>query len=257
MNIITRYMTNNRYYRNPIFKPKGLMLHSTGTPCPIAQNYIDNYNKPTSTVGVHGFIESSGDVYRTLPDVIAGHCGGSANNLYLGFEMCEPATIEYTGGATFIDHSPQVTYLHVLKTYQTAVELFTSLCREHSIDPSKPNLIISHSEGHKLGIASNHADVEHLWGKFNLTMNEFRNDIIKALKQSASIHPTAPTFTPYMVKVLPPVLNIRTGAGIEYPTCGHITDQGVYTIVDQNKSWGKLKSGAGWISLDYCRRATS
>lgn len=39
---------------------------------------------------------------------------------------------------------------------------------------------------------------------------------------------------------------------------GCITDKGTYTIVAESKGqgsdkgWGKLKSGAGWISLDYC-----
>ena len=38
---------------------------------------------------------------------------------------------------------------------------------------------------------------------------------------------------------------------------GCITDRGVYTIVAESDGqgaakWGKLKSGAGWISLDYC-----
>ena len=38
---------------------------------------------------------------------------------------------------------------------------------------------------------------------------------------------------------------------------GCIKDKGIYTIVAESKGqgatkWGKLKSGAGWISLDYC-----
>ena len=37
--------------------------------------------------------------------------------------------------------------------------------------------VCSHSEGHQLKIASNHADVEHWWVKHNKTMDDFRQDV--------------------------------------------------------------------------------
>lgn len=63
---------------------------------------------------------------------------------------------------------------------------------------------------------------------------------------------------PYKVKVNDAtVLNIRKGAGTNFAVTGKISDNGIYTIVQEAvgtgaKKWGKLKSGAGWISLDYC-----
>ncbi len=70
---------------------------------------------------------------------------------------------------------------------------------------------------------------------------------------------TTEAFTPYLVKVTASVLNIRKGAGTNYGTNGAIRDKGVYTIVAEStgkgaSKWGKLKSGAGWISLDYTKR---
>ncbi|MCL1825059.1 MAG: N-acetylmuramoyl-L-alanine amidase [Betaproteobacteria bacterium] len=65
------------------------------------------------------------------------------------------------------------------------------------------------------------------------------------------------TFT---VRVTASVLNIRTGPGTNYGANGSINKEGVYTIVEtcsgigSTKGWGKLKSGAGWISLDYATR---
>lgn len=59
----------------------------------------------------------------------------------------------------------------------------------------------------------------------------------------------------FKVKVIDDSLNIRKGAGTNYAKTGCITDHGIYTIVQVNGtfgksgSWGKLKSGAGWISL--------
>ena len=62
------------------------------------------------------------------------------------------------------------------------------------------------------------------------------------------------SFTPYLVKVTATALNIRKGAGTNYGVVGCIKDKGVYTIVEEKNGWGKLKSGAGWISLSYTQK---
>jgi len=61
---------------------------------------------------------------------------------------------------------------------------------------------------------------------------------------------------PYKVKVTANALNIRSGAGVQYKSNGCITDKGVYTIVAEDKSgqWGKLKSGKGYIHLNYTKK---
>ena len=66
-------------------------------------------------------------------------------------------------------------------------------------------------------------------------------------------------FASYMVKVTDAALNIRAGAGVANSITGVIRDYGCYTIVAETKTsdgetWGKLKSGAGWINLRYTRR---
>ena len=70
---------------------------------------------------------------------------------------------------------------------------------------------------------------------------------------------SASTATSYLVKVTTDVLNIRKGPGTNYGTNGAIRDKGTYTIVAEStgagaSKWGKLKSGAGWISLDYTKK---
>ncbi len=59
-------------------------------------------------------------------------------------------------------------------------------------------------------------------------------------------------FKSYIVRVTADALNIRKGPGTNYAIVGVIRDKGSYTIVEENGTWGKLKSGAGWISLNYC-----
>ena len=66
--------------------------------------------------------------------------------------------------------------------------------------------------------------------------------------------PSGATFTPYLVRITASVLNIRKGPGTTYAVTGQIKDRGVYTIVEQKGNWGRLKSGAGWISLSYTKK---
>lgn len=74
--------------------------------------------------------------------------------------------------------------------------------------------------------------------------------------------PAAPAetsdFKSYTVKITVTNLNIRSGPGTNNASKGYIKP-GVYTIVSEATGqgatlWGKLKSGAGWISLDYAKR---
>ena len=55
---------------------------------------------------------------------------------------------------------------------------------------------MSHQEGHKKGLASNHGDVGHIWDKFGLTMQQFRKDIKAAMEGS----PAADSLTAIMGK---------------------------------------------------------
>ena len=120
----------------------------------------------------HGFIgllkDGSVGTYQTLPwDMVAWHSGGTANNSYIGVEICE-------------DDTNSLDYLK--KVYKEAVELFAYLCKEYKLDPMKDGVVICHSEGAKRGIASNHSDVIHWWKKHGITMDDFRRDIAAELE---------------------------------------------------------------------------
>lgn len=57
----------------------------------------------------------------------------------------------------------------------------------------------------------------------------------------------------FLVQVTIKDLYIRSGAGTGYKKKGFIKP-GVYTIVETSGNWGKLKSGKGWICLDYVKK---
>ena len=66
---------------------------------------------------------------------------------------------------------------------------------------------------------------------------------------------------PYLVKVSIADLNIRKGPGTNYDKTGKYTGIGTFTIMEERngqgsaKGWGRLKSGVGWISLDYATKS--
>lgn len=71
--------------------------------------------------------------------------------------------------------------------------------------------------------------------------------------------PSGENGCPYRVKVSTSCLNIRQAAGSDTKKVGAIIDEGVYTIVEEKQGvgatmWGRLKSGIGWISLDYVKK---
>lgn len=68
-----------------------------------------------------------------------------------------------------------------------------------------------------------------------------------------------PEFKPYIVQTTARVLNVRKGPGTDREIVSQIIGTGYFTIVAEAdgegaSKWGKLKSGAGWISLDYAEK---
>ena len=189
MNLIQNYLTQSGCYKaGKRITVKGLMIHSVGCPQPKADVFMKNWNRAEASACVHAIVEPDGDVYQLLPwDFRGWHCGGGANNTHIGVEMTEPATIKYTGGSNWTETGEgESTKNHVLATYRYAVELFAHLCQQFGLDSMADGVVISHSEGCKRGIASNHGDVEHLWSEFGLSMGQFRKDIKAAMEGSTA-----------------------------------------------------------------------
>lgn len=273
MKLVQSILTKNDCYKSGRkITVKGLMLHSVGCPQPNASVFVKNWNRSGLEACVHGFIDgNTGTVYQTLPWNHRGwHAGGAANNTHIGVEMCEPACIKYTSGANFTCSDLTTAKAVAKRTYEAAVELFASLCKQYGLDPMKDGVIISHREGCARGLASNHGDPEHLWNQLGTgyTMNGFRKAVQAAMKgggvtttpntEKPATGGTGATVKPYLVRVTIPDLYIRKGPGTNYGKNGFIKP-GVYTIVEERtgagaSKWGKLKSGAGWISLDYAKR---
>ena len=175
----TNFLTENECYRRGVkIRPCGVMVHSTGADNPSLSRYVggpgEGWNVGTPggrKVCPHAFIgrkpDGSVEAVQTLPWTMRGwHSGrgkyGSANDLgYIGFEICE-------------DDLSDKTYFEAV--YRKAVELTAMLCGQFHLDPKAQGVVICHSEGHRLGIASNHADVMHWFPRFGKNMDRFRAD---------------------------------------------------------------------------------
>lgn len=258
------YLTHNEcYISGERMTPAGIVVHSTGANNTSLKRYIgpndgklgeNKYNNHWNQVMdrqvcVHAFIGQLEDgtiaCYQTLPwDMVGWHSGsgnkGNANYMgYIGFEICE-------------DNLTDANYFNAV--YDMAAHLCAHLCTKYNIPIAK---VICHSEAASMGIASFHSDVMHWFPRFGKSMDTFRK-YVRTLVNGSSPAPTptptptpTPGFTPYRVRVTTDGLNYRSGPSTQYKVNGVITDRGVYTIVEENNGWGKLKSGAGWISLAF------
>ena len=91
------------------------------------------------------------------------------------------------------------------------------------------------------------------WQRFINMIKANLGETTQNTEQSASS-------TNYTVKINTADLNVRSGAGVNYPIVTTVHKNEVYTIVEEKMNgttkWGKLKSGAGWISLAYTIKPT-
>lgn len=186
------FTKNECYIIGKKIKPKGVFWHSTGANNPYLKRYVqpddgllgkniygnswNNFRPSGRKVCCHAFIgkleNGSIATYQTLPwDMRGWHAGsgrnGSANNDYIGFEICE-------------DNTRNKDY--AMAVYKEAVELSAYLCEMYKLDPLGKNVIIDHAEGARLGIASNHGDVRHWLGKYGITLDKMRKDIAAEMK---------------------------------------------------------------------------
>lgn len=204
MKIIQQHITKNKAYINNVNKadsryttfqqngPKGAVLHSVGAAQPSAKVFANYFNNPNLEASVHAVLQPDGTVYQLAPwNYRMWHVGGSANNTHIGIEMTEPDCIWYdTQNGYKLHIKDQAKALAFVKqTYAVAVELFAILCQKYHWNPLADGVIISHSEAHKRGWGSAHADPEHLWNAVGsgYTMHTFRNDVAKKLKEEPEL----------------------------------------------------------------------
>ena len=190
-NLKIKYMTKNDCYKvGRKITPKGIMIHSTAVPGVMAADWFSRWNKSykkretNRQVCVHAFLDDK-EIYQYLPWNHRGwHAGGEANNTHIGIEICEPSGFSYSNGFTMIGYDVKKNEVYFRKAWNNAVNICVELCKKYDLTEKE---IICHSEGHQLGIASNHADVMHWFPKHGENMDSFRNSISETLHANDEI----------------------------------------------------------------------
>ena len=220
-------MTQSTNYRDTDeIEVVGVLLHSTGANNPELRRYVqpdddapdaaewlaklgkniygNDYNHRSVQGGATGWLgrlaDGSVSFVQTLPwQFRPWTCGkgkyGSCNGISQGgkklgwiqFEICE-------------DNLKDENYFDAI--YRESCEVTAYLCRAFSLDPDgfvtingiDVPAVTCHADAHKLGFASNHADVNHWFSRYGKTMDVFRDHVSELL--------TADTLSPlYRVQV--------------------------------------------------------
>ena len=210
---------------------KGILWHSTGANNPTLKRYVqpsddapdreewlellgvnkynNDWNHITINAGLNCWIGklANGTVttIQTMPwDYRPWGCGsgskGSCNNGWIQFEICE-------------DDLTDKDYFE--KVYKEACEITAYLCDMFNIDPNgtvdyngiKVPTILCHYDSHKLGLGSNHGDIDHWFPKFGKSMKTAREDVAKLMNK---VQPAPEKVqTPYKVG---DAVSLRAGA---------------------------------------------
>ena len=206
-------------------KADGVVIcHSEGYQRGIASNHADvmhwfpKFGKSMDTFRA--------DVAKAMGSATGGNAGGSnsSGSAGTGNEIVKGSTVRLKRGAKTYDGDSLASFVYE---------------RDH---------VVSEISGDRCVITYNGVVVAAVR----------KSDLTLVNGGASTSKPTTPAFTPYTVKVSVTELRIRSGPGTDTAAQGFM-EPGVYTIVEEAdgpgaKRWGKLKSGAGWISLDYTER---
>lgn len=158
----------------------------------------------------------------------AWHCGNfSYNQRSIGIELANDKTA--SGNWHVSD-----------KTIETAIELIADICERNGIKELNYTGDLSGNLCMHCWVCSTSCPGPYLKTKFE----KIEKEVNKVLLEKS---------TPFMVRIRFTDLYIRTGAGTKYKEKGFIKP-GIYTITKVKGNWGKLKSGKGWICLDYVEK---
>lgn len=143
------------------------------------------------------------------------------------------------------------------KAYQSLIKLVADICKRNGIkklvwSTNKADRV-GHLNGCNMTVHRDYANKacpgDYLYNLHGQIAKEV-NALLNKKKETTT---TTNTFKSYKVQITATSLNIRKGAGTSYGKNGSVKKGEIYTIVNEKKNgsttWGKLKSGAGWIAL--------
>lgn len=229
--VIVDILPGGKVIPNTKITPTSITIHNTGNIGAAARNnhnYMKNCNQNGSRIASWHFTVDDKEIYQAQScNYKTFHAGNATgNNTSIGIEIC-----------MFNDKEKQ------RKAYANAIELVKILLKYYGWTVDK---VKRHKDW-----SGKHCPAWLIEGKFGYTWDWFKKQV--ASNQPAS---TPTSNDAFVVKVTVDSLNVRKGPGTSYAVVTSIKKGEAYTIVEVNGSWGKLKSGVGWINIsaNYVKR---
>ena len=237
---------NNNSSRNVAY----VVMHYTGNSKDTAKANANYFSGAGRNASAHFFVDNE-EIYQSveLRDT-AWHCGarsykhGSCRNANsIGIEMCCTA-----GNYRISD-----------KTKENAAYLCAFLCKMLGISAGGVDTyVLRHYDVTGKNCPAQMVSDSAEWQNFKNKVKSILGSSASTGGQQHTAQPTANNVAEYRVKINTDVLNVRIGPGTDYGIATQVKQGEVYTIVGEVKNgsttWGKLKSGAGYISLGYTQR---
>lgn len=247
---LSKYNQSSRYGN----KIKYIVIHYVGAVSSAKNNciYFSGGNRNASA---HYFVDS--EIWQCIPDSKAAwHCGGgyqdtgtAMNGGNRGAQYHGICTNSNSIGIELCCYKKNGKVVPTPTAIKTAAPLVQYLMKKYDIPASR---VIRHFDVTGK-ICPNGYISKDAWAGLHKTLTGAKSTSISSSSNKTSD-------VPFKVRVDISDLNIRKGAGTDYKTTGKFTGKGVFTITavksgkGSTAGWGKLKSGEGWISLDYAKR---
>ena len=208
--------------------PIGIAIHNTYNDSS-AVNEVSYMKSNNNQVSFHIAVDDKEAIQGLPLNRNSWSCGdganGQGNRKHISIEIC----YSKSGGSKFIESE------------KNAAKVVAELLKKYNwgIDKVKA-----------------HRDFANKNCPHRTNMTEFKK-LVEAELNKNTISENTPSHSissTYTVKITTDTLNVRSGPGTSYKVTTQVKMNEVYTIVETKGNWGKLKSGAGWICLDYTNK---
>lgn len=252
----------------------------------ISPNRTVNRNHAIDTITIHCVVGQCS--VETLGEIFATASRKASCNYGIGMDgrigmYCEEKDRSWCSSNAANDHraitievasDTNHPYAVNAKAYAALIDLCTDICKRNGItkllwkadksligQTDKQNMTVHRWFANKSCpgdyLYNRHSDIaEQVNNRLAVNTEPVSSNQMSGIKEMAE---TNMIKKPYLVSVSIDDLNIRKGPGTNYAKTGKFTGKGVFTIIAEANGkgatrWGKLKSGTGWISLDFAKR---
>ena len=228
-----------------------VVMHYTGNVKDTAKANADYFSGAGRGASAHLFVDDS-EIYQSveLRDT-AWHCGAKQyyhaecrNANSIGIEMC------CTAGNYKISE----------KTKKNAAYLCAHICKVIGVSAEGVDkYVVRHYDVTHKSCPAQMAGNSGEWAAFKDEVRKILGGTKNTAENGVQNPAGGKQTGGYLVRITAGTLNVRKGPGTNYPIVTEVHAGEAYTIVGEEMNgstkWGRLKSGAGYISLGYTERA--